>query len=66
MPMTFTVELEDGRYALLLNGSPYMVQLNGGKRRVAFSSNTIAIATARLYQFLADSSLSDEKDKETS
>lgn len=53
MRNTFTIRLEqDGRYGLLLNGTPYSVDLNGRKRAVRFRSRRMALAYARLYSFL--------------
>jgi|688.fasta_scaffold1064380_1 hypothetical protein len=50
---TIIVRLEqDRRYGLLLNGTPYSVELNGRKRAVRFRSRRMALAYARLYSFL--------------
>lgn len=66
MQVTFTVKHEGGRYTLHRNGRPYVVKLFRGQRRATFLSKTLATATARLYQFLADNGRSDEKASEPS
>jgi len=53
MRREFFVTYMDGRYRLLRNGRPYVVQLQERKRPAVFRNRRMAIASARLYDFLA-------------
>jgi hypothetical protein len=49
----FSVTYMDGRYRLLRNGIPYVVELLEQKRPAVFRNQRMARASARLYDFLA-------------
>lgn len=61
--LTYDVKHEDDGYTLCVNERPYIVLVAGKERVAVFRGERLALAAARLYQFLADSDPDPNEDQ---